>query len=134
MTEPKFKIPEEQLEELIFRFARDITAQVAADRFDPIIGREKEIYDMMMILVQRERKNVLLLAGAGVGKTALFVGLAQKIYKNEVPKKLANARILEMEISSLSAGSHSRSEFEGRFMPLVRGVMAASTAAGSMQK
>lgn len=118
----KWKIPDEQIEDLIFRFARDITAQVERDRFDPIIGREKELYDMMMILVQRERKNVLLLAGAGVGKTALFIGLAQKIKQKAVPKQLQGARILELEMSSLSAGSHSRGEFEGRFVPLIRGV------------
>lgn len=118
----KWKIPDEQLEELIFKFARDISAQVARDRFDPIIGREKELYDIMMVLLQRERKNVLLLAGAGVGKTALFIGLAQKIFKNEVPKQLKGARILELEMSSLSAGSRSRSEFEGRFVPLIRGI------------
>lgn len=118
----KWKVPDSELEELIFKFARDISAQVAADRFDPIIGRDKELSDIIMILLQRERKNVLLLAGAGVGKTALFVGLAQKIFKKEVPKQLAGARILEMEMSSLSAGSHSRSAFEGRFLPLIRGI------------
>jgi ATP-dependent Clp protease ATP-binding subunit ClpA len=119
---PKFKISDEQMEDLIFRFARDISAQVARDRFDPIIGRDKELEDILMILLQRERKNVLLLAGAGVGKTALFIGLAQKIYQKKVPKKLQDARILEMEMSALSAGSRSRSEFEGRFIPLIRGV------------
>jgi ATP-dependent Clp protease ATP-binding subunit ClpA len=117
-----YKVSDEQLEELIFRFARDISAQVARDRFDPIIGRDKELLDIQMILLQRERKNVLLLAGAGVGKTALFVGLAQQVFRNEVPKKLQGARLLEIEMSSLSAGSHSRSEFEGRFVPLIRGV------------
>lgn len=119
---PKFKISDAQLEELVFKFSRDISAQVARDRFDPIIGRDKELYDLIMILLQRERKNVLLLAGAGVGKTALFVGLAQKIFKNEVPKKLAGARILELEMSSLSAGAGSRSDFEGRFVPMIKGV------------
>ena len=118
----KFRVPDEQLEELIFKFARDISRQVSSDRFDPIIGREKELYDLMMILLQRERKNVLLLAGAGVGKTALFVGLAQKIFQNKVPRRLKGARILELEMSSLSAGSASRSEFEGRFVPMIRGV------------
>lgn len=121
-TAGPFKIKDEELEELIFRFARDISAQVARDRFDPIIGRDRELKDIQMILVQRERKNVLLLAGAGVGKTALFVGLAQQIHQNTVPKQLAGARILEMEMSSLSAGSRSRSEFEGRFVPMIRGV------------
>lgn len=119
---PNFRVSDEQLEELIFKFARDISGQVARDRFDPIIGRDKELYDLVMILLQRERKNVLLLAGAGVGKTALFIGLAQKIFKNEVPKKLAGARILELEMSSLSAGAGSRSDFEGRFVPMIKGV------------
>ncbi len=117
-----FKIPDAELEDLIFKFARDISAQVKADRFDPIIGRDKELQDIQMILVQRERKNVLLLAGAGVGKTALFIGLAQKINQGQVPKQLKGARILEMEMASLSAGSASRSEFEGRFIPLIRGI------------
>ncbi len=123
-----FKISDEQLEDLIFRFARDISAQVSRDRFDPIIGRDKELEDIMMVLVQRERKNVLLLAGAGVGKTALFVGLAQKIHQGKVPKKLLGSRILEMEMSALSAGSRSRSEFEGRFIPLIRGVAERNAA------
>jgi ATP-dependent Clp protease ATP-binding subunit ClpA len=118
----QFKISDEQLEDLIFRFARDITAQVAKDRFDPIIGRDKELQDIQMVLLQRERKNVLLLAGAGVGKTALFIGLAQQIHQEKVPKKLLGSRILEMEMSALSAGSSSRSDFEGRFIPLIRGV------------
>jgi ATP-dependent Clp protease ATP-binding subunit ClpA len=118
----RFKIPDDTLEELIFRFARDISAQVAQDRFDPIIGRDKELYDLIMILLQRERKNVLLLAGAGVGKTALFIGLAQMVQQNKVPKKLKGARILEIEMSSLSAGAASRSDFEGRFVPLIRAV------------
>src|ERR1043166_1743758 len=95
----KFRVPDEQLEELIFKFARDISRQVSSDRFDPIIGREKELYDLMMILLQRERTIVLLLAGAGVGKTALFVGLAQKIFQNKVPRRLKGARILELEMS-----------------------------------
>ena len=119
---PNFRVSNEDLEALVFKFSRDISAQVARDRFDPIIGRDKELYDLVMILLQRERKNVLLLAGAGVGKTALFVGLAQKIFKNEVPKKLAGARILELEMSSLSAGAGSRSDFEGRFVPMIKGV------------
>lgn len=127
---PKWRVPDEQLEELIFKFARDISAQVSRDRFDPIIGRDKELYDLVMILLQRERKNVLLLAGAGVGKTALFVGLAQKIFKNEVPKKLAGARILELEMSSLSAGSMNRSDFEGRFVPMIRGVAERNASKG----
>lgn len=121
-TDTPYKISDEQLEELIFKFARDISGLVAKDRFDPIIGRDKELRDVQMILLQRERKNVLLLAGAGVGKTALFIGLAQQIHQNLVPSKLQGARILEIEMSSLSAGSHTRSEFEGRFVPLIRGV------------
>ncbi|NDG05328.1 MAG: ATP-dependent Clp protease ATP-binding subunit [Alphaproteobacteria bacterium] len=116
-----FRVSDEQLEELIFKFARDISGQVARDRFDPIIGRDKELFDLIMILLQRERKNVLLLGGAGVGKTALFVGLAQYINHNRVPAMLAGATVIEIEMSMIGAGSSERSILDGRLIPIIRG-------------
>ena len=77
MTSPNFAVANDELEKLLARYTRDITAQVREDKFDPITGRDDEIDHMTLILLQRLRKNVLLLGGAGVGKTALFIGLAQ---------------------------------------------------------
>jgi ATP-dependent Clp protease ATP-binding subunit ClpA len=75
-----------------------------------------------LILLQRLRKNILLIGGAGVGKTALFIGLAQWINSGKVPKPLIDARLIELEMSMLSAGTQSRSDYEGRLMPIIKGV------------
>jgi len=119
---PKFIISDEELEGLLNRYTRDITAQERAGKFDPITGRDTEIDQMTLILLQRLRKNVMLLGGAGVGKTALFIGLAQWIAQDKVPTMLKGARIIELEMSMIGAGSQSRAELEGRLMPIIKGV------------
>ena len=68
-----FVISDDELEKLLNRYTHDITAQERAGRFDPITGRDEEIDQMTLILLQRLRKNIMLLGGAGVGKTALFI-------------------------------------------------------------
>jgi ATP-dependent Clp protease ATP-binding subunit ClpA len=124
MTEPakNFVISDAELEGLLNRYTRDITAQDRAGRFDPISGRDEEIDKIVLILLQRLRKNAVLLAPAGVGKTALFLGLAQWINQGRVPKLLQNARLIELEMSMIGAGSSSRAELEGRLIPIVKGV------------
>ena len=117
-----FIIPDAELESLLTRYTRDITAQERAGKFDPITGRDAELDQMTLILLQRLRKNVMLLGGAGVGKTALFIGLAQWIAQNKVPKMLKGARIIELEMSMIGAGSQSRADLEGRLIPIVKGV------------
>ena len=77
---------------------------------------------MTLILLQRLRKNVMLLGVAGVGKTALFIGLSQWIAQNRVPDMLKGARIIELEMSMIGAGSQSRAELEGRLIPILKGV------------
>ena len=120
--EDRFVIGEEELEGLLLRYTRDITAQDRAGKFDPIAGRDEEIDLMTLILLQRLRKNILILGGAGVGKTALFIGLAQLINANKVPKMLAGARVIELDMSMMGAGSQSRSDLEGRLIPILKGV------------
>lgn len=117
-----FIVSDEVLEDLLARYTRDITAVDRTGRFDPITGRDTELDQMTLILLQRLRKNILLLGGAGVGKTALFIGLAQWINAGKVPHMLKNSRLIEIEMSMLSAGSQSRSDLEGRLMPIVKGV------------
>ena len=117
-----YKIPDDQLEDLIHKYCRDITQLAAADRFDPITGRDPEIELSILILLQKGRKNVMLQAPAGVGKTALVIGLAQQIAKDNVPDYLKKARVLEIDLASMSAGTVSISEFQGRFIPLVKGI------------
>ena len=120
-TTPKFAISDEELEGLFSRYTRDITATEKAGKYDPVSGRDEEIDHMTLILLQRLRKNVILLGGAGVGKTALFVGLAQWINADKVPALIRGARLIELEMGMISGGTQSRSELEGRMLTMVKG-------------
>ncbi len=120
-TARNWVVPDDTFEDLVFKYTRDITRQVREGRFDPIVGREKEIQDIILILLQRGRKNVAVLGSAGVGKTAIFVKLAQAIHEGHVPDYLKNARVIELEMSSLAAGTLTRAEFEGRLIPIIKG-------------
>lgn len=117
----RFLVSDEDLEELIHKYCRDYTELARQDRYDPITGRDNEIEQTILILLQKGRKNVCLLAPAGVGKTALVVGLAQKIVANEVPKYLRNARVLELDLPSMASGTSTSAEFQERFVPICRG-------------
>lgn len=118
----KFVVTDDELEECIFQYCRDITALERKGRFDPITGREKEIDEVILILLQKGRKNAVLLAPAGVGKTAMVVGLAQRIASGNVPEYLQNARVIEIDLSSMAAGTAGPADFQSRFIPLCRGV------------
>lgn len=117
-----FIISDSELEGLLARYTRDFTAQDRSGRFDPISGRETELDKLTLVLLQRLRKNVMLLGPAGVGKTALFVGLAQRINQGRVPDILKGSRLIELEMSMIGAGSSSRAELEGRLVPIVKGI------------
>lgn len=117
-----FIISDEELNGLLHRYTHSITDFARDNRYDPITGRDDEINQMILILLQRMRKNVMLLGPAGIGKTALFAGLAQWINAARVPKMLQGARIIELEMSMIGAGSQSRAELEGRLIPIVKGV------------
>ena len=116
------KVTDDQLEECIHKYCRDLTYLARQNRFDPITGRDKEIRDSILILLQKGRKNVMYLAPAGVGKTALCIGLAQQIAANNVPSYLERARVIEVDLPSMAAGTNNAAEFQERFMPLVKGV------------
>jgi ATP-dependent Clp protease ATP-binding subunit ClpA len=128
MTQPQFRIPDDELAALIYRYTRDITDQDRNGKFDPVTGRDAEVDQMVLVLLQRLRKNVLLIGGAGVGKTACFIALAQLINAGKVPEIIANAQVIELEMSMIGAGSSSRSDLEGRLIPIVRGVAERNAA------
>lgn len=123
MTQTQRKlISDEDLEELIHKYCRDYTALARMGRFDPITGRDAEIDQVILILLQKGRKNAALQAPAGVGKTALVVGLAQYVVRGDVPEYLKDARVLEIDLAAMAAGTNSPAEFQGRFIPLCRGI------------
>jgi len=117
-----YKIPQEQLDDLLHKYCRNYTTLAREGRFDPIVGRDSEIDQIMLILLQRNRKNACMLAPAGVGKTALVAGLAQAVVAERVPEYLKNAQILELDLPAMAAGTNSAGEFQERFIPICKGL------------
>ena len=124
-----YKISDDELSTLIKKYCTDFTENARQGLYDPIHGRDKEIENSVLILLQKGRKNVMLQAPAGVGKTALTVGLSQQIIAGNVPENLKNARVLELDLASMAAGTTTISEFQGRFIPLLKGIGERSRTA-----
>lgn len=105
---------EKSATETLDKFSRDMTALAKKNKFDPIVGRDKEIERIVQILSRRTKNNPCLVGDPGVGKTAIVEGLAQKIAEGNVPDTLKNKRILGLDLSAMVAGSKYRGEFEER--------------------
>lgn len=117
-----YTVTNSELEDLFNAYCTDFTMLARAGRYGPITGRDKEVDETILILLQKGRKNACLLAPAGVGKTAMVVALAQKIADGDVPEYLQNARVLELDMARMAAGTNSPAEFQERFIPICKGV------------
>jgi ATP-dependent Clp protease ATP-binding subunit ClpC len=100
-------------------FTTDLTHSKKQAKLHPLVGREEEINRVINILSRQHKNNPLLLGDPGVGKTAIVEGLAQKIYKGEVPDILANKRILRLDLNAVVAGTIYRGEFESRLKQII---------------
>ncbi|QST02072.1 ATP-dependent Clp protease ATP-binding subunit (plasmid) [Pontibacillus sp. ALD_SL1] len=98
---------------------RNVTSDAAEGRIDPVIGRSKEIDQALEVLNRRNKNNPLFVGEAGVGKTAIAEGIAQRIAEGNVPEKLLNKEIISLSISNLVAGTSFRGQFEQKLKQLV---------------
>ena len=108
------------------KYSRDLTQQAREGKLDPVIGREAEILRVMQILSRRTKNNPVLIGEAGVGKTAIVEGLAQKIAANDVPEILSGKKVVSLDLSGMIAGSRFRGEFEERLKAAIEEVQRSA--------
>ena len=113
---------QENLENVLEKYGRDITASVNNGKVDPVIGRDEEIRSLTRILSRKTKNNPVLIGEPGVGKTAIVEGLAQRIIKGDIPDTLKNKRVWELDMGALVAGAKYRGEFEERLKAVLKEV------------
>lgn len=107
------------------KYSRDLTQLAREGKLDPVIGRDNEILRLIQILSRRTKNNPVLIGEAGVGKTAIVEGLAQKIASNDVPEILSGKRVVALDLGAMIAGSRFRGEFEERLKAVIEEVQRA---------
>ncbi len=108
------------------KFSRDLTRMAIEGKLDPVIGRDDEILRVMQVLSRRTKNNPVLIGEAGVGKTAIVEGLAQKIASADVPEPLLNKHVRVLDLTAMLAGSRFRGEFEERLKTVIDEVQNAN--------
>jgi len=111
--------------QVIKKYTRDLNKLAEEGKLDPVIGRDQEIRRVMQILSRRTKNNPVLVGEAGVGKTAIVEGLAQRIMSGNVPESLKGKRVVSLDLGALIAGTKYRGEFEHRIKALVNEIRSA---------
>jgi len=117
-AETKFRVLE--------KYSRDLTKLAREGKLDPVIGRDTEVMRLIQILSRRTKNNPVLIGEAGVGKTAIVEGLAQKIATNDIPEILSGKRVVSLDLGAMIAGSRFRGEFEERLKSAIEEVQNSS--------
>lgn len=103
-------------------YTHDLTEQARSGKLEPVIGRDQEISRMIQILSRKTKNNPVLVGDAGVGKTALALGLAQRIASGDVPVEMAKMRVLELDLMNVVAGTRFRGDFEERMNNIIKDI------------
>jgi len=111
-----------QLEKMIVQFCTNLTAKAKNKKIDPVIGREKEIEEIQLVLARRTKANAIMIGDPGVGKTAIAEGLARKIVEGNVPKFIQDHAVYSLDISAMLAGSKYRGDFEERLKSVINAI------------
>jgi ATP-dependent Clp protease ATP-binding subunit ClpB len=107
------------------RYCQDLTELARRGKLDPVIGRDEEIRRTMQVLSRRTKNNPVLIGEAGVGKTAIVEGIAQRVTAGDVPESLRDKRVLALDLGALVAGAKYRGEFEDRLKAVLKEITAA---------
>lgn len=113
--------------EALSKFTTDLTQQAKDDELEPILGRDEEIRQIMDILLRKRQNNPILTGEAGVGKTAVVEGFAQRIARGDVPPALQGVRLLTLDLGLLQAGASMKGEFENRLRQVIEEVQSSET-------
>ena len=103
-------------------YTHDLTEQARSGKLEPVIGRDQEISRMIQILSRKTKNNPVLVGDAGVGKTALALGLAQRIASGDLPVEMAKMRVLELDLMNVVAGTRFRGDFEERMNNIIKDI------------
>ncbi|MBW8901283.1 MAG: AAA family ATPase, partial [Massilia sp.] len=112
-------------QEALKKFTVDLTEQARSGKMDPIVGRDDEIRQMVDILMRRRQNNPIMIGEAGVGKTAVVEGFAQRIARGDVPPSLKEVQLLTLDVGLLQAGASMKGEFEQRLRSVIDEVQAS---------